>query len=416
MAMGGPTRIGSIGLVLVASLVVPVAGGAATFVAKVFEDVNDGLCTPVGAMIQMPCSLREAVIKANEFPGKDTIELLEGAYELTIDTPDPNPAATGDLDVWDDLDIVGPTTGEARIVGTTADNVLHVWEDLDHGPASPLLQLSDITISGGLRAVLAYKSDVYLWRVTVEDCGANAANACGLWSEHGVVLVTDSWFRRNTGDAALYVYDGTLLVIRSTISDTFVRGSGAGAIYCRSSLANLVNTTITGTAGVYGSGFWSLGCSATIDSCTIAGNHVGIATSPTTPGSTVLRNTYHQDWCGATTGSIISEGGNVGDAGACELDHSTDIDVAAVPDVLVMPLGHYGGHTPTMLPTAGPNLLVDNPGAASHCQTDDQRGVDRALDGGPACDTGAVERVLGDPLWADGFETGDTSAWSATVP
>jgi len=65
------------------------------------EDTDDGVCSPGD------CSLREAVSNANACPGLQTINLPAGGYTLTIDGDDENLNKTGDLDVLDDLVIVG---------------------------------------------------------------------------------------------------------------------------------------------------------------------------------------------------------------------------------------------------------------------------------------------------------------------
>ncbi|PWB77649.1 MAG: hypothetical protein C3F15_02890 [Holophagae bacterium] len=68
-------------------------------------------------------------------------------------------------------------------------------------------------------------------------------------------------------------------------------------------------------------------------------------------------------------------------------------------------------------------LLPDSPGidwaAVVNFPATDQRGAPRPQDGdgngSSICDSGAYEHLEGF-LFADGFEWGYTSAWSATVP
>src|SRR5262245_35130007 len=52
-------------------------------------------------------SLREAITCANLSPGADTINVPAGTYTLTITGSDEDANATGDLDVTDDLTILG---------------------------------------------------------------------------------------------------------------------------------------------------------------------------------------------------------------------------------------------------------------------------------------------------------------------
>ena len=67
-------------------------------------------------------SLREAVILANYTAGRDTIELQAGTtYQLSIPGSNEDNAASGDLDIRDDLNIVVADGGSAhRDVGTAS--------------------------------------------------------------------------------------------------------------------------------------------------------------------------------------------------------------------------------------------------------------------------------------------------------
>ncbi len=73
------------------------------------DDTNDGVCSTGD------CSLREAVLNANACSGTQTINLPAGNYVLTIDGDNEYLGETGDLDVTDDLIIVG--TGAPSISG-----------------------------------------------------------------------------------------------------------------------------------------------------------------------------------------------------------------------------------------------------------------------------------------------------------
>ncbi len=397
----------------------------ADFIVKTIEDTNDGLCTPVGAMIQMPCSLREAVIKANEIPGGDTIEIPPGTYHLTLEGPGEDEAATGDLNVLEDLEIFGSGSGVTRIISDLIEKPFLVISDGTTTPY-PLFQVHDLTISGGWGGIGAVYGRAYLWRSVVENCSGSAVNV-----NRGTALIVDSVIRGNsqTSGSTIMINSGTLLMIRSTVYDNSVDGSvgNRGAVYAASSTVSLLNSTLTGNellnAPAGSGGYFASGSTTTIDSCTIVGNsprEIGI--DPGSPGSTMIRNTYiYQDCTSDTSGLMTSEGGNVGAYPQnCCLNHQTDLTVAG-GDPLVLPLENFGGYSPVMLPWGVGNPLVDNPGAGAHCQSDDQRGESRPQDGGGdtiACDTGAVERTPSDYIyyWGDGFETGDTSRWSATQP
>ena len=66
-------------------------------------DTNDGSCD------EDDCSLREAIIYANALPGKQTIHLpSDSPYVLSLEGLYEEEAATGDLDLTDDVRILGP--------------------------------------------------------------------------------------------------------------------------------------------------------------------------------------------------------------------------------------------------------------------------------------------------------------------
>jgi len=83
-------------------------------------------------------------------------------------------------------------------------------------------------------------------------------------------------------------------------------------------------------------------------------------------------------------------------------------------DVMLGVLADNGGPIMTHLPETGCPAI--DSGDDALCPATDQRGYVRPWDGDgqTRCDRGAVE--LGAPFFADGFETGDTIAWSNTVP
>ena len=64
---------------------------------------GDGVCADAGGA----CTLRAAVMETNALPGADEISLPGGTYVLSIPGADEDAAATGDLDIVDDLMIDG---------------------------------------------------------------------------------------------------------------------------------------------------------------------------------------------------------------------------------------------------------------------------------------------------------------------
>src|SRR5579862_4609572 len=80
------------------------SAAAATFVVdRTDDDASATACT------NMPndCSLRGAIIAANAAGGADTVMVPAGTYNLTIKGVGEDMAATGDLDITDDLTLQG---------------------------------------------------------------------------------------------------------------------------------------------------------------------------------------------------------------------------------------------------------------------------------------------------------------------
>lgn len=82
-----------------------------------FDDHNDGAC-------DSDCSLREAIIRSNECPGTQTLLLPAGTYNLAISGGWELGAAAGDLNLDDDVIIIGQ--GLAVIDANGIDNVFSI--------------------------------------------------------------------------------------------------------------------------------------------------------------------------------------------------------------------------------------------------------------------------------------------------
>jgi hypothetical protein len=85
------------------------------------------------------------------------------------------------------------------------------------------------------------------------------------------------------------------------------------------------------------------------------------------------------------------------------------------------PPEYYGDTTPTLVPNATSPAVDDPLRVLGACHNDDQRGLPRSVDGNGdgfvGCDSGAVERQPDEAaLFFDGFESGDTTRWSVSIP
>ena len=106
-----------------AALGLALPASAATYTVAKFTDDTD---TSNPASL----SLRAAVILANQNPGADTIQLPPGTYTLTLAGQGETAAATGDLDILDDLSIVG-AGGDAE--GDPAATIVQAGTDMGNG-------------------------------------------------------------------------------------------------------------------------------------------------------------------------------------------------------------------------------------------------------------------------------------------
>jgi hypothetical protein len=200
---------------------------------------------------------------------------------------------------------------------------------------------------------------------------------------------------------------GRLEIVDSTISGNtaFRRGGAIKRLSISDNFPSTLiirNSTISGNSAREGGAISSSGGGGEfrIENSTIANNPVRnfgsvvflfIGTLPT------FVNSVLEGDCSYSAQPPISEGGNVDGPGEtfCNLDHPTDLP--AQPNLGLLPLGDYGGPTPThALSPASP--AVDH-ALADACPDADQRGEPRPVDGDgdgiARCDAGAFE--LQDP-------------------
>lgn len=116
---------------------------AATFSVNSTTDavdaaLGDGICAAAtGAR-----TLRAAVLETNALAGADTITLPAGVYILSLTGIDEDIAATGDLDINDDLTIAGDFAPPTIVDGNATDRVFEI------GPAVTV-RLSNLTVQNG---------------------------------------------------------------------------------------------------------------------------------------------------------------------------------------------------------------------------------------------------------------------------
>jgi CSLREA domain-containing protein len=392
-------------------------------------DTNDGIC---GGPLHFPCSLRDAILVSNARPGEDTIHLPAGTYNLTLLGENETFAETGDLDIWDTVTIYGSGAGTTIIDGQEDDRVFE-------GHSGAFAHLYDLTIRYGEAGDFSgggfhnYGIDLVLFRrCTIEH--NRATRGGGISSTNGTINILESTVRSNSADCAGAISSLTnswLTINKSTVSVNFTlldspaTGCWMESVEAGGAGANITNSTIWGNLGPHQSGTSGITVKQSavvfIEHSTVSNNYgYDVRNATGQPNAVRFENSIISGTCAGT--GFATNGGNVSDddGNSCGLVNPGDY---FGPPIYLLPLGDYGGHTATTpLENHPQNLAIDNVWADPGCFSIDQRDEDRPQDGngdGAAhCDSGAVEVAYepSDLPFSDGFESGDTSSWSETVP
>jgi CSLREA domain-containing protein len=211
-------------LLLALALVVgPLSSGERAYAAQTFVvnstldavDVapGNGVCAAAGGA----CTLRAAIQEANSLAGADSITLPSGTYSLSVPGKSENLAATGDLDITDDLLILGAGDAVTAIDGNEIDRVLQV---VGSGTS---LEIQGVDITGGREdfgggGILNEGVLTLVWS-TVSD-NYSDSDAGGIYNNGGVVTVTDGLIVANDvgmGGAGILSSGGSLHVERTLV-------------------------------------------------------------------------------------------------------------------------------------------------------------------------------------------------------
>ena len=416
---------------------------------------GDGLCMDLLGQ----CSLRGAIMETNALAGADTIAVPAGSYTLTLAGSGENASLAGDLDVSDDLVVLGvgstltiidagaldrvldlraAAMRKIAIKGITVRNgLLQSGSPFADGGAGLMvgdgvqLELEDVVVSNNHMSTHAggvavdNRGCLHGTRVRFIGNTDNASTGSGFASSGGIsttgssscLVLEDSEISGNRGDqsGAIYVAGGASVTLRrNLLADNEARFAGAIEINVGGEV-RLENTTLSGNAGNPGAILNDGGTILTLINSTVTGNH-GSNSTPIVGGIhdvhggfglTFLSNTilagngpgFISDDC---RNAQSAAGGNIiGNSAGCQINATPTDQIDVDPELGL--LADNGGFTRTHLP--GPNAI--DHGASAPCLAVDQRGIKRPLDGdddGDArCDVGAVELDV-DALFADGFE------------
>jgi len=362
---------------LAALTLAPAALQARIFFVTRPVDKNDGVC-------DRRCSLREAIVAANQNPGPDMVFIPPGVYRLALPGPDEDLGATGDLDITGDLTLYGAGPTVAILDGAGLDRVLDV-----HTPAA--VEILHLTIRDGKGSGGGIRNTGRLTLFNSIVTGNSAPDfgfGGGIYSDNpGSALTLDhSTVAGNRADGG---GGGITAGFELTVKDSTISGNhsatdfGGGVYLFTEARASFNNVTITAnSAARRGGGLYA--------------ESADDPTSPSLANSIVAGNSAPQD--PDCLGVKVSSGYNlIGEGEGCPGFNAAAGDqtgTAASPlDPRLGPLAGSIGVTPTHALLAGsPAINAGSPlplGSDGGCGFIDQRAVARL---NSRCDIGSFER------------------------
>lgn len=215
---------------------------------------GDGFCstTPGDAG---PCTLRAAIQETNALAGTDIVDVPAGNYTLTIGGAGEDAAATGDLDITDDVKIDG-ASGVAVVDAAGIDRVF----DIDPGNAGIDVEIYDLRIingltpasqnGGGVLSASSATTSLHVERTFFNDNTATDFGG-GLFNANDLTLV-DVEFRDNTATDGGAYYEGGTTTASLTNVDFFQNDAtdDAGAIYLATASVTLNNSLFDANTAV----------------------------------------------------------------------------------------------------------------------------------------------------------------------
>ncbi len=236
---------------LLAALLLPVPGFAFSYTVNstidaVDSDTSDGLCADAAGN----CTLRAAIQQANTWPGSDYIVLPAGTFSLTLAGND-DAAASGDLDILEDLTITGNGMATTIIDGAGQDRLFQVF-------TGTTVTMEGVTLQNG-------RSD---------SSGGAIANE-GKLTLRNMLLRNNSTLFPTLGGGAIFSsgLNGALILDRVTLENNTTEASG-GAVNVANGSITIDNSLINGNTALLNGGALNLngGVTATINDSTLSGN------------------------------------------------------------------------------------------------------------------------------------------------
>jgi CSLREA domain-containing protein len=309
---------------------------------------GDGVC----ATATGECTLRAAVMEANEGDDRVAVVLQPQTYHLTLAGSDEDGGATGDLDVHRSVQIVGRG---AVIDGDALDRVFDL-----HGGSVELLQLTVQrgSVAGDGGGIRNHAAGLHLHEAAVVGNSASGAGG-GLFNGTSAGVVNASFFDNtagaNLGGGAANGPTGQLIVVGTTITGNRAGDAGGGLA---SFSAAATNRLQIGHSIVTGNGTLADG---TASDCATSGG----------PGLPATIESWGFNFESGTSCDLVATGDGRGDP---------QLGAMVVQD----------GTPPFRRLLPGSPLIDAIAAGTDRCQGGaDQRGMSRPQ--GPGCDIGSVE-------------------------
>ncbi|MED5448539.1 MAG: choice-of-anchor Q domain-containing protein, partial [Planctomycetota bacterium] len=343
-------------------------------------------------------TLRAAIQEANNLPGPDVISLPEGSYVLTLAGSGEDFSSSGDLDIRQDLTIVGEGSGVTTIDADGLERVFQVFGGVT-------VQISGVTITGG--TVIGSEDGGGIrsgGTLTLDDVvvtGNSAQDSGGGINSAGSLSLMNSTISLNTSakDGGGIRSSGSLSVSNSTFSGNQSGLDGGGLVSISTGDASLSNVTFSGNTALRDGGAIRNEATMHLGNVTIAHNTAeNTGGGVSSVGQTTLQNTLIAE--NNATLNFPDVGGVFVTLGNNLVGNNSGADVsfpAGVPnangDFVGSPLGlvdpfldstlmDNGGSTHTHLLLIGSPAIDggNNAGLGSNVNSE-QRGASRVLDG-----------------------------------
>lgn len=260
-------------------------------------------------------SLRDLIITANASPGPDIIVLPAGTYALTVAGAGEDACATGDLDVLDDLTVVGAGATQTIIdAAGLGDRVFQLVGSTHR------LVMSGLRIASGNPPVgtdgggVLSEGDLTLEQCEVILCSASGASGGGV-AAAGTLILDRTTLQGNTAQRSGAIhFSGVSMSIADCVIANNSATTDAGAMSIRFGDATIVRSRFTGNWTLSGCGgiYIDIPPNVVMDSCEISGN----STMDVSAGGMFSAGTVHLLNCTFSENSVTSTPAGSDAAGA----------------------------------------------------------------------------------------------------